>query len=466
MKSNFEQFVNRDNTPEQSEKQTSAAPETIKEAIDEYFFSAIKALKVLSQQLSENLKNQTDFPCLEEQPKEEGMDLVSVLWNQLPEQRQKELGISSEDINFLLRLIAYGNELGEVLEGKNVDTSLLPYVLTELKKNKTLDPKELVKGNKLDRLITQARKTVLGKTLVSIPDHIYTLSSKQYRNVNTLIPIGKEIIYGRISGVFCFLDETKQTPEAIEEEVKIKSTLLHLFFSVRKESGKKSITLKTSEIINKIGIEPRNFCIDEKRLSRKEARITFTITLQKDLANMFGIIEGDTSFYSVLNFEKASLDGEYITFSSPYYERILMNMKANKSLNKCNNLLTKECYKLHSHVLEAFIGITDLILSRGTNTKEPPKILTEITYQRFLEDYTPHLWSHLNQQTTANRNATLKRVFGKLLGTKKTKSLLLNPVYCELTKRFQNVSISTEIPTWSRLGDVKISIAHHGKSKD
>lgn len=488
MKSNWEQFIKKEDTAETGKKQRGEEQATIRETLEQYRLDACQVGKHLSYQLTKNLAQQTDFPAMEEmeeQTGEKAIDLTSFLWNQLPEQAQKKLADSKEHFILFNSISADIEGLSKALEERKVDISLLPYVLAELRKHGVLDIEELTRtdtgsGQKqslLDSAIAQATKTAFTKIPAPIPEHLYTPSSKQYRNTNTLIPKGKKIENGVTNGVaytheLSYLPDEEQTKEEITKNIDVITKLLILFFSTRKETGETSITLKTTDIINTIGVDPRSLYLENnQRLSRQKARLLFITEIRKIFAHLYGRIQGDTNVYSVINFEKASLICDSVTFSSPFYDRILKNMEANIDTNKFNNMLTKQCLSsLYHYEIEVCIGITTLILSRGDKTKDAPKneqhkVTAQITYQRFLEDYTPNLWAHLNSQTTANRNATLKRVFGKVLGTEKKKSILLNPVYCELTTKFQGVSLSTDIPTWSKLRDVKITITHRGKTK-
>lgn len=482
MKSNCEQFIKKEDTAETGKRQRGEGQATIREVLEQYQLAARQIGSLLSSQLMKSLiqqiAQQTDFPAMEEMEEQTGgkaTDLTSYLWNQLPEQKQIDLAESLELFHLFNSIPADIEGLSKALEERKVDIRLLPYVLAELKKQKVLDLEELTRTDNgprpqkslLDRVIEQATKAFVSNNVVPIPDHIHLLSAKENRNATRLVITRKlqKIVPGSIDGV-CHYNKINKSLVVFTGNVDILTKIIDLSFSARIESGKKSITLKTTEIMKTIGIEPRNFCLEQKnRLSRPEGRLNFVHNLRKDITDMWGFIYGDTNIYSVLNVERVSIDGKYITFSSPFYDKIIGYTESDSKTNKHNVLLTNECYKLPQHTFEAIKGITNLILSRGIKPKKgEQEITTAITYQRFLEDYTPHLWAHLNSQTTANRNATLKRVFGKLLGTGKTKGVLLDPVFCELTKKYQGITISTLIPTWSRLRDIKITITHRGKT--
>lgn len=337
------------------------------------------------------------------------------------------------------------------------------------------------KQSLLDLAIANARKKLAGiwykETLVPVCERMILPSSY------SLMYFNRQHTDGHKAGIIFANRQDDKTPAVPAVPV----ALLDLFATVIKESKKSTVTLKLTDLQKKTGVDISKYIGLKKgeKLSTLEKRIRFNTWLREACARINGVIDGRKRFFSVMEFNSADINCEYVTYSSPYFSEIFGIIKnGDKKLidakNRSNTLMRAKAASLSPQAYAAFWGITQLISSRGIKPDatlkgkrekltagDPTAVSIRISWKAFLEDYCPDTYKHLQTLPKTSKNVFLKRicniVFSRQDG-KNIKPALRDPEYCGFEEVYEGPYIvKAPVPTWSVLASTDIVIVHHGK---
>lgn len=414
MKSNYEQFNNKGNNPENNQKQTDKAPAGLtKEEIMEKVREALFSL---------------EFP----------------------------LGGR------------YGSMLMDVLEAENVSNELKPFVLQELDQNPRYAAESLIEllapchGKKKLSLLDLAIETAKKKkrewehyqkepVVKEVAQRLYFPSSRQNQNCLTAKYIHKYDEDGSVH------DITNQG-----EILKI----LYLAYSVIIEEQKQQkftgyIKMDINSIAKQIGYtDLRHFAGSSRSLTQEQARQSIITKIEKMFVGVRGIIPKDPGRqYKVMDFHHEDTTSGIVVFLSPYINRVLelyqpTPQKNEKGKVHCNHhrLIENTALRYNAIAIEMVNIVCTGLVQAGEKNSYRVALKTVLSRSPLAQE-------KINSATTAShRLKILKKI------TKDFSYLLTNHTWIQ--EDYLNVRITMpQAVTMRTLEDFQICIQHDGKKK-
>ena len=411
MKSNFEQFVNRDNTPEQSEKQTAEEParltkEEIMEKVQEALFPLF-------------------FPL-------EGR---------------------------------YGSMLMDVLDAENVSTELKPYVLRELNENpkyaaesilELIDP---VHGERKLSLLDLAIETAKGKKrehdrkkpiVKEVPARLYSPSLRQNQYSLTTKCIYKYDEDGNVHDI--------NTQGELFNFLRIALSVM-----AEQQNTNGFIKMDINGIAKSIGYKDlRHFAGSSRLLSQEQARQSIITKIEKMFVGVRGHFPQEPSKqYQVMVFDHENTTEGTIVFYSPYIKHLFemyrpTPQKDNKGKihSSYHRLIEKTALRYDPNGIA--VEMLNIVCSGLVQAGE--KHSYRVALKTILER-SPLAQARLAEaQTSSHRTKILKKI------TKDLSVLLAK--HTRIQEDYQNVKITMPpVVSFRTLDDFQICIQHDGKKK-
>lgn len=414
MKSNYKQFVNRDNTPETSEKQTSEHPATLtKEELMEKVREALFSL---------------EFPL-------EGR---------------------------------YGSMLMDVLEAENVSNELKPYVLQELDQNPRYAAEDIFEllepchGKRKLSLLDLAIETAKKKkrkwehdqkepVVKEVAQRLYFPSSRQNQNCLTSKYIHK-------------YDEDGSAHDISNQGEILK--FLYLAYSVIIEEQKQQnftgyIKMDINSIAKQIGYtDLRHFAGSNRSITQEQARQSIITKVEKMFVGVRGIIPKDPGRqYKVMDFHHEDTTSGIVVFLSPYINRVLELYQPTPQKNERGKVHFNHHRLIENTALRYNAIAVEMVNIVCTGLVQAGKKNSYRVALKTILERSPLAQARLAEaQTPSHKTKILKKI------TKDFSELLTNHTWIQ--EDYLNVRISMPQAVSVRtLNDFQICIQHDGKKK-
>lgn len=245
------------------------------------------------------------------------------------------------------------------------------------------------------------------------------------------------------------------------------------------DSRKESITVNVGEFAKAIEADYR--AKNPTGKTSKHKGMDF-IKLLENNENFFGVINGNTqNALAMFKILKYDFENNALTFTSPYFERLIREIDANNAIVKTDkngnikykipgytdvikpSIATARNKRTAAVVRYLVAGIAqrgtapDQRVKQSKKYKDTEKTTYSVSFKKIIYDI-PIIEDSIIGKPATRRSDILKSIFGS-----NDKPVLLEYIdkYTLLNEKYINFNISVPVPSWSTI-DSEITISHEG----